>query len=45
MNNELTEKECIAIDNSLKTYLDEYQEDNIFKNRFPFLLEKNGIDK
>lgn len=45
MNNELTEKECIAIDNSLKTFLDEYQEDNIFKNRLPYLLEQNGVDK
>ena len=45
MTNELTENECIAIDISLKIYLDEYQEENIFKNRFTFLLEKNGIDK
>jgi len=45
MNNELTEKECIAIDNSLKTFLDEYQEDNIFKNRLPYLLEQNRVDK
>jgi hypothetical protein len=45
MRNELTENECIAIDISLKIYLDEYQEENIFKNRFPFLLEENGIDK
>ena len=45
MTKELTENECIAIDTSLKIYLDEYQEENIFKNRFTFLLEKNGIDK
>ncbi len=45
MNKELTEKESISIDFALKTYLDSYQEENIFKNRFPFLLKENGINE
>ena len=45
MNKELTEFECISIDSSLKEYLELYHEENIYKNRFPFLLDKNGINK
>ena len=45
MNKELTEFECISIDSSLKKYLELYHEESIYKNRFPFLLEKSGINE
>ncbi|TXE13786.1 hypothetical protein FUA26_02505 [Seonamhaeicola algicola] len=45
MELELTEKECLSIDNALKKYLDLFHEEIIYQNRFPFLLKESGINE